>query len=662
VLLILLFTLSCKKKNDNNSTHNKVMVNVNRMESLTTLQKIHYLDSIAAILKHDSNDSITRNEHLKLAEEYYYLSQYEASNTHSKTALKLSEIAKDSITLAKAYYYIGDSFETTNRDSAYYYYLKAEKAYERNYNKEQIGRMKFNKAYLLFYSGNYIESEIEVSKALVFLKNSNKHRLLYSCYTLLGSCLEKTEDYEESMRYYNLAIEELKILKKESKDTDLVDNYNLASVINLCNLYDNKGEYHRSIQLLEPLLTKEIRQKWPNNYSLIQSNLAFSKMKNGQLDGVDNLLRESLFLSDSLNEKMGSIYTKIHLGEYFLLRKDTARALECMTDAYRLSKTSGSHHEILKTLQLLSEVNVENKVYYKNLYIDVSDSINKQQRLSRNKYARIEYETAKLENENVLLQKKNRNYFIVFSCIVIVLFILLILRYIISKNNELRYIKHQKLANDELYDLLTQQQERINLAKEQEKSFIAKELHDNIMNKLYGARMNLGFLNSKHTDEAVEKRKECILWLQNIENEIRDLSHDLKRNTLSNTGNFVDLVRSLTDDSNSLGLTNFSLKCDEPTHWNQISNVKKVNIYRTIQECFLNVHKHAEANRCWVILEFSTTDGYTITIQDDGKGFDVSSSYSGIGMQNIQERMALIHGKLSINSTIGEGTCIQISF
>lgn len=590
------------------------------------------------------------------------MSLFKPSYSHSNIALKLSEQAKDSISLAKAYYYLGDSYENSKKDSAYYYYLKAEKIYDRNKNKEQIGRMKFNKAYVLFYSGNYIESEIEVSKALAYLKNTTNHRLLYSCYTLLGSCLEKTDDYDEALRYYNLAIKELKILKKENKDTDLVDNYNVASVINICNLYDNQGQFEKSIQLLEPLLTKEIRQKWPYNYSLIQSNLAFSKIKKGSLDGVEGLLKESLAIADSLNEKIGSIYAKIHFGEYFLVKKDTSRAIAYIYDAYRLSKESGSYNELLKSLELLSEMNVQNNVYYKNLYISVSDSITKQQRLTRNKYARIEYETSKLEDENEKLQKRNKDLFIFFSCLVALMLILLITRYVLSKNKELRYLKYQKLANDELYDLLTQQQERINLAKEQEKSFIAKELHDNIMNRLYSVRMNLGFLNNKDTEEALNKRKEYIQGLQDIENEIRELSHDLKRNTLSSNNNFVDLIKSLTDDSNALGLTNFTFQCDDAPIWNQISNIKKVNIYRIIQESFLNVHKHAEADHCCLTLIFSSSDGFSIIIKDDGKGFDTNLHFTGIGMQNIQERISVLSGKLSIDSSEGEGTRICITF
>lgn len=182
------------------------------------------------------------------------------------------------------------------------------------------------------------------------------------------------------------------------------------------------------------------------------------------------------------------------------------------------------------------------------------------------------------------------------------------------------------------------------------------------MNRLYSVRMNLGFLNNKDTEEALNKRKEYIQGLQDIENEIRELSHDLKRNTLSSNNNFVDLIKSLTDDSNALGLTNFTFQCDDAPIWNQISNIKKVNIYRIIQESFLNVHKHAEADHCCLTLIFSSSDGFSIIIKDDGKGFDTNLHFTGIGMQNIQERISVLSGKLSIDSSEGEGTRICITF
>lgn len=621
--------------------------------------KEKYLDSIAIILSKKRNNSKTRKEYLKVAAEYYYLSLNKKSYKASFQTLRLAKIAKDTSYIAKSYYYIGDSFENTDRDSSYFYYLKAEKLYETIKDFGLVGRMKFNKAYVLFYNGNYLECEIELSKALFYLKNTNKHKLLYTCYTLMGNCLEKLEDYDEALRYHNLALNVLEVLKDNNEDKDVINNYNIASVINICNLYDIKEEYDKSISLLEQLLTNDIKQNWPNEYALILGNLAYSKMRKGDFINVEALLMQSQKIADSLGDKTRMIYVKINLGEYFLLKKDTSKAYEYLKQAYSISKEFGNHNELLETLSILSEISDKN-LYYKNLYISVNDSIVKQQRKTRDKYARIEYETSTLEDQNQALEKRNLRILTISGIVVLILFLLLITRYIHSKNKELYYIKHQKLANEELTDLLNKQQERILLAKEQEKSAIAKELHDNIMNRLYSVRMNLGFFNNKNSEEIVEKRKDYINNLQEIENEIRALSHDLNRNTILDSNDFTDLIKTLVDDCNALGLTKFKFTCTDNDSWNLISNVNKINIYRIIQETLFNVHKHAEADFCNVTLTTYKSNQLLLQVKDDGKGFQINKKTNGIGLQNINDRVALIKGTLKIDSSPGSGTSFQV--
>lgn len=652
--------IGCKnEKSSNQKLSNQKLFDEGYFSGLKNDDKSTYLDSVGKLLSIKNNDSITRAEYLSIAEEFYYLSQNEKSYEYSQKALRLSESAKDSSLLAKSYYYIGDTFEKSNRDSAYYYYLKAEKVYELIGDNERVGRMKFNKAYVLFYSGNYLESEIEVSKALFILKKSNKYKLKYSCYTLMGNCLEKLENYEQALHYHNLALRELELLKKSNKDKDIINNYNIASVINICNLYDIQGQYEKSISLLESLLTQENKTKWPAYYAIIMSNLAYSKMKSGDFRQVEDLLNESLKISDSLNDNTGIIYTKIHLGEFYLLIKDTSTAYEHLKEAYKISREFGNQHELLKSLLLLSEIS-DNNLYYKNLYISVNDSIIKQQRKTRNKYARIEYETSALQDENLELTKKNKRILLIAGIVVFILFIMLIVRYIHSKNRELYYLKHQTLANEELNDLLSKQQERIVLAKEQEKSIIAKELHDGIMNRLYSVRMNLGFFNNKNTEEIIEKRKRYIFNLQEIENEIRSLSHDLKRNTLLSSNDFTDLIQTLVEDANSLGFTCFSFKCSDVEEWNKIENINKINIYRIIQESIFNVHKHAEAQHCEVLLSRTDSNQLFLEIKDDGKGFKITKKSSGIGIENIRERISLIKGVFKLKSSPGNGTILQV--
>ncbi|MGC4041381.1 MAG: ATP-binding protein [Flavobacterium sp.] len=628
---------------------------------LNKQQKENYLDSIMACLSQKKRNSKAKNDYITVAAEYYYLSRNKKSYEASSRALRLATISKDTSLIAKSCYYIGDSFENTNRDSSYFYYLRAEKLYKKIRDFEQMARMKYSKAYVLFYNGNYLECEIEVSKALNYINKTDNYKLLYLCHTLMGNCLEKLEDYDASLRYHNYALKMLEILKKHNEDKDMVNNYSLASIINICILYDRKKEYDKSISLLEPLLTKDTKANWPSEYALIKNNLAASKMNKGDFKGVAELLTESLKISDSLHDKAGIVYSKIHLGEYFLLKKDTAAAYQYLKDALKISKEYGYNNEQLNSLSILSKISDEN-MHYKDMYINVNDSIVKQQRKTRDKYARIEYETSLLEDQNEALAVTNSRILIASGFIVLVLFALLMLKYVYSKNKELYYLRHQKLADEELSDLLNKQQERINLAKEHEKSLIAAELHDNVLNRLYGVRMNLGFFNNMNTDEGSEKRKSYILNLQEIEKEIRSLSHDLKKNVLEDSTNFTDLLKSLTEDDNSLGTTQFIFKCTDYKSWNNLENIYKINVYRIIQESLFNVHKHAEAKKCEVILSASGPRQLLLQIKDNGKGFLVNKKANGIGLDNIQQRIALIRGSLKIISSPGNGTTLQVLF
>ena len=170
-----------------------------------TIEKIKYLDSLESNSTLNRNDSIYRNFLFELSDEYYYNNENKKSNTVTQKVLKLTIIAKDTLSMAKAYSYIGDYHQILHKDSAYYYYQKAEKLnrlLNRNYH---IGKILFKKAYILFFEGNYIESEAQVANALLYLKKENDLEMLFAAYSLLGTNLEKLEEYKEALKYHLLA-------------------------------------------------------------------------------------------------------------------------------------------------------------------------------------------------------------------------------------------------------------------------------------------------------------------------------------------------------------------------------------------------------------------------------------------------------------------------
>jgi signal transduction histidine kinase len=642
---------SCKK----NET---ILFDRIHINNLSESKKGYYLDSIVVLLKRKKNDSVTRNLYLDIASEYYYLNNLKKSLAASFKVLNLSIQVNDTIRMAKAYYFVGDCYENFKKDSAYFYYIRAEKIYYALNDNENVARMLFNKAHVLFYDGNYIECEIEVSKALKYLKESGNHKLLYSCYTLLGNCLEKSVNYNEALRYHNLALAEIKKMKIE----DDVNNYNVISIINICNLYDLQGQYSKSIKELQGLVSEDLKKKWPKLYANVVSNLAYSKMRNRDYKNVESMFLESLKIVDSIGIESDVLYKKIYLGEYFLTQKDTLKSIKNLNEANQLANKIKNFNEVLTSLKLLSKLDIKNRLFYTNKYIKVSDSINKSQKNSHNKYARIEYETSRIEDENKVLTKKNFYILITSFGLILLLVIIFVLRYLEYKKKELQFLKKQQNANEEIYQVLTEQHEKINVAKENEKARIAKELHDGVMNKIYSVRMNLGFFNSKIGAEIIEKRKEYIHELQSIENEIRTISHDLSRSSFLEGNDFNVLLLSLIENQKDISGTNFKYINEENFEWSSIQNIYKINLYRILQEAILNINKYANAENCEIKNQCEDNNVLKLIITDDGEGFDVKNKKDGIGLSNMKERANSLKGQFSIESKIGEGTKIEVTF
>lgn len=624
-----------------------------------TIEKIKYLDSLESNSTLNRNDSIYRNFLFELSDEYYYNNENKKSNTVTQKVLNLSIIAKDTLSMAKAYSYIGDYHQILHKDSAYYYYQKAEKLnrlLNRNYH---IGKMLFKKGYILFFEGNYIESEVQVASALLYLKKENDVEMLYSAYSLLGLNFEKLEEFEEALKYQLLAKNIIKKIKDSDFNLEKKYLYSIESSINISYVFEKMNQYDRSIEELKLILTPELKQKWPLGYVSVVGNLGYSKMKKGLIKGANNYFNEALNLSIKNNFENNKIYQLKNLGEYHAIVKDTAASVKYLNQSLQLAQKLKMGEEIMKSLQLLSQVDYKNATVYDKKYIAISDSLTKAQRINRNKYARIEYETSIIEDENKLLSTKNTYILIGSIVMILILFSIIILRYIKSQKREIEFRKSQQKAEEEIFDLLKEYQLKLSIAKELEQNRISKELHDSVMNKLYGARMQLGLLNEYNEEEIKEKRLVYVDLLQEIEQEIRTISHDLHTEINETQFDYTNLLSNLIHLQNEIGTTSFTLNVAPEITWDSIDSLIKVTIFRIVQESLLNISKHANASTCHVTILLDD-DHLVLEIKDDGIGFDLSATKQGIGLQNIQERGKTISAILEIISKPDIGTTIRM--
>ncbi|ALM49752.1 hypothetical protein AMR72_13075 [Flavobacterium psychrophilum] len=665
---ILLLCVSC---NDSASKHNAVNNRIDSLivkaenVSLTEKQREEYTDTISSEIANRQNDSLTRFYFRKTAVSYYNLNLYDKTLEVSRKIYKLAKKDKDTLSMAKGMYFLGTSYYgKSEADSALYYYTALEDLYQQysNTDPRDFGEAILYKAYIYHDAGEYVLCEAEAFKALKKLLIGNSPTDIYNCYNLIALSLDGQNNGNAAVRYYKMGLDVLKDYKKEGySDTD-IDFFKASSYNNLGSVYTKMERYNEAVLTYQRALKFPVTKESPLLYAKLINNLAYSKFKSGKPEGLPGLFYESLAIRDSLNNEQGIVASNVSLGEYYLHEKDTAQALMYLETAYDKAKTIKSNYDILNSLKMLSNIDKVNNDYYIRRYIKVSDSLQQIAQNTRNKFARIEYDTDRIINEKEALAKKNN--FILGVSVIVVLFIAAIfaIYYLNSRNKELLLIQEQQKANEEIYELMFEQQGKIETAKTEEKSRIAMELHDGILNNIYAVRLNLEFINKKSDDESILKRKEFIKELQNVEAEIRGVSHDLSRNALFNQEQSFEniLAFMITSQKNNFN-TEFEAEISRDIEWESTSNVCKVNVYRIIQEALQNINKYSQAAYAKVSI-CREDENVKISIVDNGVGFDPEMAKGGIGIKNLRKRAEALNGTLQITSAPGDGTVVDVTF
>ncbi|HND82886.1 MAG TPA: ATP-binding protein, partial [Chitinophagales bacterium] len=141
--------------------------------------------------------------------------------------------------------------------------------------------------------------------------------------------------------------------------------------------------------------------------------------------------------------------------------------------------------------------------------------------------------------------------------------------------------------------------------------------------------------------------------------ELRRIAHNMMPENLMKFG----LDKALADYCQSISKTNIveiSYNSFQLEDYIENSNVS-ITVYRVIQELINNTIKHANATQI-IVQVFKENNILNITVEDNGKGFDVNniSNFKGAGWTNIQNRINYLKGKIQVDSAPTEGTSVNI--
>jgi signal transduction histidine kinase len=665
-LILFLFVLSINVFAQNESFYTKL----DSIESLRTLSKNSSLDMevrLAYAMKASelSNeiriDSTILNSDINLSFRYLDMDKYNLYRDINHKNLKLARKLKDSIALGTVNHSLGwyHSVKSQN-DSAYFYYYKAQKIYHALKDTRREGTMLLNMADIQEAAKDYIGTEETAIQAIALIeilpKTDKNLETLWSLYNLLGVISERLKQHDKAIENYNKSIE---IANKMSQP----DYYYLNSMNNIGFSYSQKGDLAKALPIFRDIFKDERLLKIePKLYVQVLDNMARVRFLINDKDivGIDKQFKRAYKVSDSIQYTFGLITVMNDMSEFYsaLGKKDSALVLS--KKAYKLAKEANSNEKVLKSLIALSklEEGALGKKYLEE-YIRLNDSLLENERAIRNKFARVRFEVDKIEADNEKLTKER----LLFLSIAIGLFLSATLLYIVitqrSKNRKLKFIQQQQETNEEIYNLMLAQQDKVEEGRTQEKKRISQELHDGILGRLFGTRFSLDSLNMAQTDEAIKKRSQYINELKTIEAEIRKISHDLNSDFISGSS-FIDIIKTLIETQTKVYQLDYTFKEDHDINWEDVPNKTKIHIYRMLQETMQNIYKHANANHIKISFQLKN-NVILVAIEDDGSGFNVNKARKGIGLKNIDSRVRDVGGKAEVFSKIDIGTIIKIT-
>jgi len=202
-------------------------------------------------------------------------------------------------------------------------------------------------------------------------------------------------------------------------------------------------------------------------------------------------------------------------------------------------------------------------------------------------------------------------------------------------------------------------------AQEEERTRIARELHDDTIQALVVIARQLDELATSTKGISEEKRVALErLWQQTNDaiQGVRRMSQDLRPPTLDRLGLVPALERLVADVTD---YSNIPIKATVIGTGRRLSQDAELMLFRIAQEALRNVWKHAQATEAELVVEFDETR-VRISVSDNGKGFEVPGSVGELtregklGLTGMQERVRLLGGTLKVETAPGKGTTVTV--
>jgi signal transduction histidine kinase len=554
---------------------------------------------------------------------------------------------KDSSALAKQYYYKSLFFKVLNSgdnlakaDSSFYYLNESKNISVQLKDSLEATRRLLSIAALQHRERDFIGSENSIIEGLRLVEPLEEVFFTGLLYERLGNVMYMLERYEEARKNY------LKFFELQKKIPNIKLKYEKVRLdVHLAKTYEADGNYIKSIEYFNKcLLVANLKVDNAYRYEAALEGFSFGNFMLGNREIAIKGYLEVLNSRQTRGYKRGLIFSYALLGEFYASKNEKEKAIFFIKKSLQIAKELHTTKKKSQNLLLLSKlVGGEKGRNYLEEHTLLNDSIYKRERILKNQFAKVRYETEKKEIENASLKEEN-----------------------LRKQLELERQKQQKMIGWLLVGVCvlfigfgasifsTRKKKLVFEAKmkqievrEKERQQIAKSLHDEVAGDLVTLHLKL---RKQQQTEAAES-------LETIKENVRNLSHKLSSESFEKVC-FKDQIINLISDYFEV---NFKVKVQEidTINWQKMNDSIKRTLFLAIREGIQNSKRHGEATV--ISLNFSESKkAVFLTVSDNGKGFTTASKKAGIGLKNMRERVEEINGVFSIESEVQKGTNINI--
>ncbi|MDR1197864.1 MAG: sensor histidine kinase [Prevotellaceae bacterium] len=609
------------------------------------------VDSLVNVL---NTQKLTAEEQLTLYDEIcreYRDRELEKFILYSNKGLQLAEQEKNTKYVLSFNQYIGESYFFRGiYDTALVYYKKIlDLSVKTNDEKmEAITYASMGNVYLI-QKNDSTALTYYMKSLLLFEKLGTERNQIGTLINISSICLDM-QSYDRAVYY---------IEKAKAINGDFNDPYaNMQIYDRLGRIYYQKRVFDLALEYYSKALeiSRSIGHIQAEILMLQQIASIYCEESHKDFDKAEKYALESLHIAEAINNSQLICAAWAALSYIYLYQERYNESDSLATKAMETDTTDLGRNFTLCSNIIVSNIYLGNKekaLYFFNKIDGMYALYSGKNHTETLAEKEVKYETEKKEMRIAALEKEKTLYtwIIIISAVATLLaFGILFFRH--KLNIQKRRQAEQQIKQLEQEKQLVATQAIID-GEAAERSRLARDLHDGLGGMLSAVKLNLkdmkGYSVLDNFD--IDHFNKAIYMLDQSIDELRRVAHHIMPESLMRYG----LKTSLDDFCRAISVAHFRFFGDD----SGLDNRLKILVYRCAYELINNAVKHANATS--INVQLMIDNGLvSLSVHDDGTGFDPEKVTKGSGLENVRIRVATYNGKMNIYSSPGKGTEINI--